>query len=125
MASLVAHVHHDLPLVLEGVNRLLESPQLRIRQIERYTEHRLLVRAAPFVGQVADRPELPEPTPLQLLVELADVAFNRGPLNPEAELADLFPENAADLGIQGLESDHFPIITASHAAAETACALWS
>ena len=81
-------------------------PQLRVGEIERNAEHRLLIGAAPLVGQVADRPELLQPAPLELLVELPDVAFDRGSLDAQAELADLLPEDPADLGVQGLESDH-------------------
>ena len=117
----MAHVHHDLALVLERVDRLLERPQLRVGEIERDAEHRLLIRASPLVGQVADRTELLQPAPLELLVELPDVALDRRPLDAQAELADLLPEDAANLRVQGLESDHARIITAFRASARACC----
>ena len=77
MAGLMAHVHHDLALVLERIDRLFELSQLWIGEVERNAEHRLLVRASPFVGQVADRTEFLEPAAVELLVQLPDVAFDR------------------------------------------------
>ena len=66
MAGFVAHVHHDLPLALERVHRLLELPQLRVGQIERDAEHRLLIGTSPLIGQVADPTELFQAAPLDL-----------------------------------------------------------
>ena len=74
---LVAHIHHDLPFVFETVNRPLELPQLGIGEVEGDAEHRLLIRASPLVGQIADRPELLEAAALQLVVELMHIFFNR------------------------------------------------
>src|SRR5438132_7687725 len=77
MSGLVPHVHHDLPLALERVDRFFELPQLRIRQVERDAEYRLLIGTAPLVGQITDGPKLLQTTPLELFVELANVAFDR------------------------------------------------
>ena len=77
MPSLVPHVHHDLPLALERVDRFFELPQLRICQVERDAEHRLLIGTAPFIGQITDGTKLLQTAPLELFVELANVAFDR------------------------------------------------
>jgi hypothetical protein len=106
MPRLVAHVHHDLPLALERVHCLFETPQLLVGQVERDPEHRLLVGAPPFVGQVTLRAELAESAALELLVQLPDVAFNRGPFHPQPQLAHLLAKDSPDLRVQGLELDH-------------------
>ena len=77
VTRLVTHVHHDLAIGLEGIRGLLDRLKLRIGQIERNAEHRLLVRASPFVGQIADGPKLLEPASIELLVQLPNVAFDR------------------------------------------------
>jgi hypothetical protein len=73
MAGLMAHVHHDLALILERIDRLFELSQLGIGEVERNAEDRLLVRTSPFVCQVADRTEFLEPASFELLVQLTDV----------------------------------------------------
>jgi hypothetical protein len=115
MARLVAHIHHDLAVVLEHVDDFFEPSQLRIGQIERNAEHRLLIRTAPLVGQVTNRAELLESAVLELFVQLPDVALDRRAFDTQAEFADLFSEDAANLRVQGLESDHAAIITAFRA----------
>ena len=66
--GLVPHVHHDLAIGLERIRRLFDRLQLRIGQVERDAEHRLLIRASPLVGQVADRAKLLQTAPIELLV---------------------------------------------------------
>ena len=45
-------------LVFEVVHLLLEARELRVGEIERDSDDRLAGRAAPLVGQVAERAEL-------------------------------------------------------------------
>jgi len=77
MTGFVPHVHHDLPLVFERVGRFFDRLQLRIGQVERDAEHRLLVRASPLVGQIADRTKALQAAPIELLVQLPDVSLDR------------------------------------------------
>src|SRR5436190_2683419 len=104
VTRLVAHVHHDLALVLEIVHRALELGELRIGQIEGDADHRLPVGTPPFVGQVADGLELLETLALQLAMELVYEALDRRAFELEPELVDLllkqldFGRGLADFG---------------------------
>jgi hypothetical protein len=51
--------------------------QLRIGEIERDAEYRLLVRTPPFVREVAHGTELLQTAPGKLVVELAHVPLDR------------------------------------------------
>ena len=104
------HVAHDLARVLEIVDGALQPAEVRIGQVERNAEHGLHVGAAPFVGEIADRPELVEPAPLELVVELPHVRLDGRSLEPQAELADPLAEHAAQFGIEGFEGRHHSII---------------
>ena len=83
-----------------------------IRKIERDAEHRLLIGTPPLVGEVANRPERLQATAIELVVQLIDVLLNRRAFHPQAELADLLAEHAANLGIERLEPGHPAIIAA-------------
>src|SRR5688572_31962978 len=106
MARLVAHVHHHLAIRLERIDSLFELPELGIGEIKRDAEHGLLIGTAPLVGQVTDGPEFLEPATLELEVQLTDVALDRRALDPQAELADLHSEHAADFRVERLELHH-------------------
>ena len=106
MARLVAHVAHDLAAVFEVVDRALELAEIRIGEIERNAEHRLHVGTAPLVGEIADRTELVEPAPLELLVELPHVWLDRRSLEPQPQLADPLAEHAAQLRVERFKCRH-------------------
>ncbi len=106
VARLVPHVAHDLAAVFEVVDRALEPAEVRIGEIERDAEHRLHVRTAPLVGEVADGPELVEAAALELLVELAYVGLDGRPLEPQPQLADALAKYAAKLRIERFECRH-------------------
>jgi hypothetical protein len=62
--------------------------------------------AAPLVGEITDGAELVQPPALELLVELADVRFDRRPLEAQSELANALAEHAAKLRIECFERRH-------------------
>jgi hypothetical protein len=76
MPRLVAHVHHDLALGLEGVHGLFQLSELGIGEVERDAQHRLLVGTPPFVGEITDRSKLLEAALFELLVKLAHIPFD-------------------------------------------------
>lgn len=73
----VPQVHEDLALVLDVVDFLLELGQLRIRQVEGNADDGLAVRAAPLVGEIARRSEMPETLAGQLAVQDVHVPLDR------------------------------------------------
>ena len=56
-----------------------------------------------------------EEAAIELVIQLIDVLLNRRAFDPQAELADLLAEHAADLGIERLEPGHPAIIFAFRA----------
>jgi hypothetical protein len=102
----VTEVHHDLPLVFEVVHLLLEPRELGVGEVEGDADDRLPGWAAPLVGEIAEGAELPESLPFELPVEPLDRAFERGPLEREAQLLDRLREDFLDVRrrfFEGLE----------------------
>ena len=106
VSSLVAHVHHDLARVFNVVHRGLEALQFWVGEVERDSDDRLHVGAAPLVGEVALGPESLETLRFQLLVELLDEAFERGAFQLQAELLDGLGEDLLYLYRRFFEIGH-------------------
>src|SRR5438045_4839353 len=102
----MTEVHHDLALVLDVVDRLLQRRELGVGEIEGDADDRLPVGAGPFVAEVAGRVEAAEPLRRQLAVELGDVLLEHRPLELQAEVLDLHLEEATRLRRRLLERMH-------------------
>ncbi len=106
VTRLVAHVHHDLPRVFNVVHLRLKALQFGIGQVERNSDDRLHVGAAPLIGQVAPGAESFEPLGLQLFVELVNEAFEGRAFQLQAELLNRLGENLLDLCRRFFEVGH-------------------
>ena len=106
VAGLVTHVHHDLALVLDVVDGVLEVRDARIAEVEGDADDGLLGRTAPFVGEVAARPKAAQPCRVEFPVKLADERRDRRALQGEPELPDRHRQQLLRLGGRFLERDH-------------------
>src|SRR5882724_9579997 len=102
----MTEVHHDLALVLDVVDRLLQRRELGVGEVEGDADDRLPVGAGPFVAEVARRVEAAEPLRRQLSVELGDEFLEHRPLELQAEVLDLYLEEASRLWRGLLERLH-------------------
>ena len=97
VASLMAHVHHDLPGVFNVVHLRFETLQFRIGKVERDSDDRFHVWAAPLIGEVALGTEFVESFSVKLFVELLDEAFEGRAFQLQAELLNWLGEDLLDL----------------------------
>src|SRR5438132_4774268 len=102
----MTEVHHDLALILDVVDGLLQRRELGVGEVEGDADDRLPVGAGPFVAEVAGRVEAAEPLRRKLAVELGDVLLEHRPLELQAEVLDLHFEEAPRLRRRLLERVH-------------------
>src|SRR2546425_11525760 len=106
VARLMTEIHHDLALIFDVVDRLLQRRELGVGEVEGDADDWLPVGAGPFVAEVAGGVEAAEPLRRQLAVELGDVLLEHRPLELQAEVLDLHLEETPRLRRRLLERVH-------------------